>query len=551
MYKSKRKNRIIGAVSFAASLTGMGLLFAVSSQTGASFNRMCCAFAPALFAGSEKAGIFWNAMGHIGAFAALAVCICFFFSTRQISNSVRRTASFCLTAAIAGAEEIHQFFIAGRVCLVRDMVVDWFGAFVAVVVWNAVMKKLTCPKGKSGAVSTVPADAVFDVTCAFMAQKKAFCPPIDDSNFQEFIAKLREHKLVPLASFESAKEARVSESNRAALENEAFAQILVQENKNAAFLRVYQAMTDAGAEPVCLKGCICASLWHEPTLRISADADILASGDDFRICREVLENHGYTVSHNNKTNEIGFYNSRSGNAVELHANPFDDDSPHMAAFNKAVGDLSQNPVSVAVDGVNILCPSPQNHLVYLVLHAFKHFINSGVGIRQLMDITFFCQEEGIDWDAVFESCAAVSAEGFLSGILLIANQYFGLDISAIQTPAFDRTLNCEMLLEDIKQGGIYGPRDMDKHRSGGLTVNGYVKSQGGSRGAVVFLPLKTMKKRYGYLNRLPFLLPVAWAQRVFEYAMSEHSVKNTLASGKSRIHMMEYYGIISKREKNI
>lgn len=44
-----------------------------------------------------------------------------------------------------------------------------------------------------------------------------------------------------------------------------------------------------------------------------------------------------------------------------------------------------------------------DQLFYLICHCFKHFINNGVGLRQLMDIGMYSIKnyELVDWDKLF------------------------------------------------------------------------------------------------------------------------------------------------------
>ncbi len=385
-------------------------------------------------------------------------------------------------------------------------------------------------------------NAVFEIASAFMNGSKSSVPEIDDKNFNDYVEKLREHKLLPLAAFVMS-DTKISEPNCQLLKSEALAQIMFQENKNSAFLKAYKAMISAGAKPICVKGCVCEALWSIPSLRISGDADIIASGKDFCICSDVLQSLGFSISDDNSNDEKSFIDKNNGCKIELHSSPFSDDS-FASDFNNLLEDLSLNTSSVIIDGVEVLCPSVQKHLIYVVLHAFKHFIIAGVGIRQLMDISLISMDESIDWKIVFEKCSLVSADGFLNAVLLICNKYFGLDISRIDSPLFDSSLDCELMLDDIKQGGIYGSVDSDRQSGGNLTRNSYSKSQNGEHYAYIFLPLKDMKKRYPYLRRFPFLLPFAWIQRIFRFLFSDNKLSESVASGKARENVMKYYRIV-------
>ena len=58
-----------------------------------------------------------------------------------------------------------------------------------------------------------------------------------------------------------------------------------------------------------------------------------------------------------------------------------------------------------------------------------------------------------------------------------------------------------------------------------------------------------LERRYPYLKKRPYLLPVAWAQRIAHYASEKQSGADSSASGsiklaKERIELMKQYGVM-------
>lgn len=63
--------------------------------------------------------------------------------------------------------------------------------------------------------------------------------------------------------------------------------------------------------------------------------------------------------------------------------------------------------------------------------------------------------------------------------------------------------------------------------------------------------MKDMKVRYRYLENAPFLIPVAWIQRLLQYARelskdktSGNNVIDSICLGRQRIELLKKYGII-------
>lgn len=57
-----------------------------------------------------------------------------------------------------------------------------------------------------------------------------------------------------------------------------------------------------------------------------------------------------------------------------------------------------------------------------------------------------------------------------------------------------------------------------------------------------------MEKRYKYLKKYPFLLPLAWGSRIISYGKKainpENNAGKALSIGKDRIELLRQYGII-------
>ena len=69
-------------------------------------------------------------------------------------------------------------------------------------------------------------------------------------------------------------------------------------------------------------------------------------------------------------------------------------------------------VKNAVEMDGFLAMPPHEHFLYLLLHAYKHFIYSGVGIRQTCDIALWAQRYAgqIRWERLLEECRRVHKE---------------------------------------------------------------------------------------------------------------------------------------------
>lgn len=94
--------------------------------------------------------------------------------------------------------------------------------------------------------------------------------------------------------------------------------------------------------------------------------------------------------------------------IELHRHLFDSAEDAHDELKHFFADL--NPVEI--DG--FLAMPPHEHLLYLLLHAYKHFVRSGIGLRQFCDIGLWARayHAEIDWQRLHEQCESVHAATF-------------------------------------------------------------------------------------------------------------------------------------------
>lgn len=105
---------------------------------------------------------------------------------------------------------------------------------------------------------------------------------------------------------------------------------------------------------------------------------------------------------------------------------------------------------------------------------------------------------------------------------------------------------------DLCCGGVYGSNDLTRLHSSTVTLNAVKASRTGEKISVlrtVFPEREYLERRYPYLKKRPYLLPVAWVQRLAHYASEKQSDADSSTSGsiklaKERIELMKRYGVM-------
>lgn len=336
-------------------------------------------------------------------------------------------------------------------------------------------------------------------------------------------------------------------------------QVVQQALQEQEFLAVYGRLKAVGICALVLKGCVCRSVWPNGDLRLSADEDLYVRPEDYEAVCAVLKECGMEwdgKESSHKTFETGWRKPGSTLYIEVHQKLF---SPHFASVSYLqayVDDAFDRAAEYAVvhGSVNVWSMSPQDHMLYLLLHAFTHFINSGFGIRQVCDIGLWAKDysASIDWERLYQMLEDARLLFFAASVFMIAKNDLGIDLSL---PECWRLLSVDQrpMLEDLLDSGAYGGSSMSRSHSGPFTREAVVASrerrhkQGLLRHA--FPPKAELIWDYPELNTHPAQLPNVWVKRLIRYWKEtrntvSNSAKESIQIAKKRELLLKMYKII-------
>ena len=376
--------------------------------------------------------------------------------------------------------------------------------------------------------------------------------PAENVDWPAIFTLANQQKLLPIL-FEAVRKMPAAEENAALFavtKQQVIGQVLNQTVRSAEFSDVYHKLRSAGLHPIVVKGQLCSRLYPLKDHRISADDDLLIPDGEFFACHEQLLANGLTtdtpVDELATADEVSYTKNGSPLYIELHRHLFDSAEDAHDELNHFFTDLKP----IEVDG--FLAMPPHEHLLYLLLHAYKHFVRSGIGLRQFCDIGLWAWEyhDEIDWQRLRKQCKSVHAATFAAAAFRIVRDYLGIDFD-LPAPWSD-AVDAEPLLHDSLCGGVYGSNDLTRLHSSTVTLNAVKASRTGEKSSVlrtVFPKREYLERRYPYLKKRPYLLPVAWVQRIAHYASEKQSGAGNSASGsiklaKERIELMKRYGIM-------
>lgn len=289
---------------------------------------------------------------------------------------------------------------------------------------------------------------------------------------------------------------------------------------------------------ISLKGAVVRGLYPVPEMRTMGDFDVLLKKSDRRAVEELFRENGYTLRRDTLFTEA----HKGGVCWELFISL---ESEFKIKPSDWDNELRRNTVT-AQNGIEIL--SPTYALIYTIVHMAKHLLESGCGIRALLDAVLIMEKCEIDYDKVYEACSAQGYEQIYACVMLMAKQYYGID-----TPEVQEAVDCEGVLDYMLNYGIFGYTE-----DGNVLLVQSVKRGGEEVGAIrrmFFPPLKMIWHKYRYLKKAPFLLPVAWIHRLLralfvkKYSISKMAggVKGSLRYSREHDKRLEELGLRKKQ----
>lgn len=384
----------------------------------------------------------------------------------------------------------------------------------------------------------------------------------EDADWSYLVRLAKEHNLLALFVEGASKHyAFISRPEYEKEMNESIAIVTAQVRRTSAFLRLYGEFLKEDIHPIVMKGIICRELYgtlgdHRP----SGDEDILIRPCEYEKTKRVLLRNGY-ISEIEKElevqverlQEVSFIHPKERLHIELHLNPMGRETEERAGMSDYFKDVFENYREVEIQGVPIRTMSHQDHITFLILHAFKHFTLGGFGIRQMLDILLYQEQfaELLDLKQLQETLATFKAAAFWNDMVQIGNCCLGFDL-----PITGHT-NCpEELLEDMILCGAFGNKTQAEVTAGRVTMRAsenYMNHKGSNTISMIWRSLFPsriyMMDQAPYLQSKPWLLPVAWFKRWGRYAQKSkrYSANLTVESIKisqRRMKVLKKYDLM-------
>lgn len=277
-------------------------------------------------------------------------------------------------------------------------------------------------------------------------------------------------------------------------------------------------LNEAEIDVIAVKGLNFRFLYPNPSERSMADADILIHPEDFQATINVLNKAGFTFDSFNEN--VTSFKKKPFCNIEVHSNLiFEHEFKYANTFIKPWSNaVYDNGITTYAKVLSI-----EDCFIYTIVHMGKHLSYRGHGVRQLCDLILLIEKnmDRIDWDNIIKRLNQIELKNLTDIIFSICNKYFDMTVPAIwlyDNPDVERI--GDVLIEHLLKCGVFGNRkgkntkvfelrQTNKQltiKSNFLSLISYLLKQ-------FFPPYIAMKGTYKYLNKFPFMLPVAWISR--------------------------------------
>lgn len=263
---------------------------------------------------------------------------------------------------------------------------------------------------------------------------------------------------------------------------------------------IYAAFETGKADYMPLKGSLLKFLYPSEELRSMGDIDILIRMEQYDRIRALMSEAGYREI---EETEHEFVWNKAGIQVELHKCLIPDYNKDYYAYFGEGWQYAERVGATYRYEMNT-----EDTFVFLFTHYAKHYRDSGVGIRQALDLYVYRRAyPHMNEDYVQEKMVLLQLERFYANTMHMLKVWFG---------TAEHTEASQLISDRLFASGVFGTREN--------SLSSDMLKQVNHRGSMkrakalnslerVFLPYSRMCRIYPCLQRHPLLLPFMWIVR--------------------------------------
>ena len=296
---------------------------------------------------------------------------------------------------------------------------------------------------------------------------------------------------------------------------------------------ISSSLLSKGIRHIVLKGTQLKNFYPDNIVRTSNDIDIYVEKKDMESADKVLTDNGFAFDHSYEDHEFR-YKKEPRYYVELHTS--------LGGFGKKQKAILKSVADKTINASDNSCTlSNEDCYIYVLCHLYKHFVQSGAGVRMFLDLYLLRKNATLDFDYISEMLIALSLDGFDSVVTQINRCLF-------EQESVDEDI--QEVIEFIFDSGIFGKSANTVYLSEVNKTARYDNSFEQLK-AAKGMSFVAMKKRYPILKRFPILYPFSFVHRFFYGLFRKRDVLKSAYDNKKSMdkHSVEKYERILKISK--
>lgn len=311
------------------------------------------------------------------------------------------------------------------------------------------------------------------------------------------------------------------EKMRVQYEEEYKKTLFIYTNRKVSMEKVQGTLRNKKIHCVEVKGFQVAQYYPIPPLRTMGDCDIVIPSCEIKYAEKVLLDIG-VKKEERPGMQVHYY--LNGNLFEIHDLLIRDEE-----YTTHDQDVFFNSYEKFLIGDEL---DSNFHFLFLIIHLRKHFINSGVGIRQFLDLAMvFLHGPELNWKWIQEILDKLGLLDFARACSALMYEWFEVELpigrKTLQIGFFDE------VTQYVIGNGVFGRED--KRNRYNISRNKYIHSKYPIELTRIMLFLSSIfpeyqslchKEEYQYLENKPYFLPIAWGHRLI--LMSRNKKKDSV-----------------------
>lgn len=299
-------------------------------------------------------------------------------------------------------------------------------------------------------------------------------------------------------------------------------------------IRLLGRMNGQGIHAVLLKGYEAATNYKAPECRSSADTDVLVDPKDEEKACAFLEKEGFKVEKRWEHGHHAVAKHPVYGIVELHVLLYDEIIEKMwFDMHDGINYVCEPHRAVQTEDGTYFALGETDHLIFLALHMIKHFIQSGLSLRMMMDTALWIasRKNRIDMNRFWRVMDELKYRTLMNAILQSLIHYGTFEKDDFPGIMETDTEKMDLILSDLEAGGWMGMKDKSEREYGWYEYNRQkiisvmkpwqyrlymLKWQADALKVRVFLGQKELARQYPIAMKSKLLVPFLSVYRLLD-----------------------------------